>query len=192
MVDGVEPRVTTVGPVQRRYGKPQMVAEKIAMAAQRSVLFPARWRPKLLRMVGAVVGRDVPIAQQVFIGQPSNLTIDDGVMINIGAFIDCSAPVRIGEKSRIGYQAMILSGSHQVEKSVIRRKEGNHTRRPVTVGRGCWIQSRGMVGPGVTMAEGCTLLSCGVLLKSTSSNGEYVGIPATRKRDLSTDDDGHH
>jgi len=46
-----------------------------------------------------------------------------------------------------------------------------------------------MIGPGVTMAEGCTLLACGVLLKSTVPNGEYAGLPATRKRDLPTGDD---
>lgn len=189
MTDTTPPHAAMFGPVWRRYGKPQMVVEKIAMAAQRSVLFPSRWRPVLLRLFGADVGRDIRIAQQVFIGQPSNLTIEDGVVINIGSFIDCSAPVRIGERSRIGYQAMVLTGSHQAENSVYRRKEGNHVRRPVTIERGCWIQSRSTIGPGVTMAEGCTLLAYGMLLKSTSPNGEYAGLPAKRTRDLSTADD---
>ena len=178
-----------VGPVRRRYGKPQMMFEKIAMAAQRSVLFPSRWRPALLRLFGAKIGRNIRIAQQVFIGQPSNLTIEDDVVINIGSFIDCSAPVLIGERSRIGYQVMVLTGSHTAENSVYRRKEGNHVRRSITIQRGCWIQSRSMIAPGVTMAEGCTLLAYGMLLKSTSSNGEYAGIPAKRTRDLSTADD---
>jgi acetyltransferase-like isoleucine patch superfamily enzyme len=189
MTETLKPRAANVGPVQRRYGKPQMVAEKIAMAAQRSVLFPSRWRPALLRLFGAEVGRNIRIAQHVFIGQPSNLTIEDGVVVNVGAFIDCSAPVSIGERSRIGYQVMILTGSHQAENSVYRRKEGNHVRRPIRIERGCWVQSRAMIGPGVTMAEGCTLLAYGVLLKSTTSNGEYAGLPATRTRDLSTADD---
>lgn len=183
------PLAAAVGPVKRRYGKPQMVAEKIAMAAQGSVLFPSPWRPALLRLFGAKIGRNVRIAQKVFIGQPSNLTIEAGVFVNVGAFIDCSAPVRIGEKSRIGYQVMVITGSHRAENSVYRRKEGNHIRRPVTIMRGCWIQSRSMVGPGVTVAEGCTLLAYGVLLKSTIPNGEYAGAPASRKRDLSTADD---
>ncbi len=78
MTETLKPRAANVGPVQRRYGKPQMMAEKIAMAAQRSVLFPSRWRPALLRLFGAEVGRNIRIAQQVFLGQPSNLTIEDG------------------------------------------------------------------------------------------------------------------
>lgn len=182
-------RAEPVGPVRRRYGALHMVAEKIAMAGMQSVIFPARLRPPLLRLFGARIGRNVRIAQRVFIGQPSNLTIDDDVMINVGAFIDCSAPVYLGEKVRIGYQGMVITGSHSAEKSVYRRKEGNHVRRPVRVERGCWIQSRSMIGPGVTMAEGCTLLAYAVLLDSTAANGEYCGIPAKRKRDLSTSDD---
>lgn len=178
-----------VGPVYRRYGKFQMVAEKIAMAGMQSILFPARLRPALLRLFGARIGGNVRIAQKVFIGQPSNLTIEPGVVINIGAFIDCSAPVYVGERVRIGYQAMIVTGSHRAEDSVYRRKEGNHIRRPVTIERGCWIQSRSMIGPGVTMAEGCTLLAGAILLKTTEPNGEYCNVPAIRKRDLSTADD---
>ncbi|GJE37702.1 hypothetical protein [Methylobacterium persicinum] len=183
------PRAASVEPVHRRLGRLQMVAEKVAMAGMQSLLFPGRLRPPLLRLFGAKVGRKVRIAQKVFIGQPGNLTLGDGVVINIGSFIDCSAPVSIGERARLGYQSMIITGSHNTENSVYRRKEGDHVRRPVTIERGCWIQSRGMIGPGVTMAEGCTLLACGVLLKSTVPNGEYAGLPATRKRDLPTGDD---
>lgn len=183
------PRAASVGPVQRRLGRLQTVAEKVAMAGMQSLLFPMRLRPPLLRLFGARVGRNVRIAQKVFIGQPGNLSLGDGVVINIGSVIDCSAPVSIGERVRLGYQAMIITGSHNTENSVYRRKEGDHVRRPITIERGCWIQSRGMIGPGVTMGEGCTLLACGVLLKSTSPNGEYAGLPATRKRDLPTTDD---
>lgn len=182
-------RAAPVGPVQRRYGTLQMVVEKIAMAGMQSVLFPTRLRPPLLRLFGAKIGRNVRIAQKVFIGQPSNLTIGDGVWLNVGAFIDCSAPVYLGERVRVGYQAMVLTGSHSAENSVYRRKEGNHVRRPVRIERGCWIQSRSMIGPGVTMSEGCTLLAYAVLLDPAPPNGEYCGIPAKRKRDLSTRDD---
>ena len=84
---------------------------------------------------------------------------------------------------------MIITGSHSAQNSVYRRKEGNHVRRPIVIERGCWIQSRAMIGPGVTMAEGCILMANGVLLKSTASNGEYAGLPAKRVRELSTTDD---
>ncbi len=187
---GPTPRMAEVGPVQRRFGKIQMMAEKIAMAGMQSVLFPGKLRPSLLRLFGAKIGRNARITQKVFIGQPSNLTIGDDVVINIGSFIDCSAPVFIGDKVRIGYQGMVVTGSHRTENSVYRRKEGDHVRRSVTIERGCWIQSRGMVGPGVIMAEGCTLMAAGVLTKSTLPNGEYAGLPAIRRRDLSTADDG--
>ncbi len=182
-------RMAEVGPVQRRFGKIQMLAEKIAMAGMQSVLFPGSLRPTVLRLFGAKIGRNARITQKVFIGQPSNLTIGDDVVINIGSFIDCSAPVFIGDKVRIGYQGMVVTGSHRTENSVYRRKEGDHVRRSVTIERGCWIQSRGMVGPGVIMAEGCTLMAAGVLTKSTLPNGEYAGLPAIRRRDLSIDDD---
>lgn len=182
-------RAEPVGPLVRRFGRPQFYIEKIVLSAMQSVLFPRSMRPIALRLLGAKIGHNVDIKQKVFIGQPSNLTIDDDVVINIGAFIDCSAPVFVGEKVRIGYQAMILTGSHSAQNSVYRRKEGNHIRRPVSIERGCWIQTRAMIGPGVTMAEGCVLLAAGVLLKSTDNNGEYSGIPALRKRDLSIEDD---
>ena len=178
------PRNAPVGPVRRRYGVLQTLAEKIAMAGMQSILFPSFLRPPLLRLFGAQVGCNVRIAQRVMIGQPSNLAIGDGVVINIGSFIDCSAPVTLGERVRLGYQVMIVTGSHNTHPEVYRRKDGDHVRRPVTIERGCWLHARTFVSPGVIMGEGCTLLAGAVLTKSTLPNGEYAGLPAFRLRDL--------
>lgn len=177
---------TPVGPVNRRLGKIQMIAEKLAMSAMQSVLFPMILRPHVLRLFGASVGNNVRIAQKVMFGQPTNLTISDGVGINIGSFIDCSAPVYIGERVRIGYDVIINTGSHAVSDSVYRRSSNDHVRRPVRIERGCWLQSRSMVSPGVVISEGCVILANAVITKITLSNGEYAGLPAVRKRDLPT------
>lgn len=173
-----------VGPAYRRLGKFQMVAEKMAMSAMQSVLCPIALRPHILRAFGATIGQDVRIAQKVMIGQPTNLTIADGVGINIGSFIDCSAPVIIGERVRIGYGVIINTGSHLVSDSVYRRSADDHIRRPVIIERGCWLQTRCMVSPGVVIAEGCVILAHAVVTKSTLGNGEYAGLPAVRKRSL--------
>lgn len=175
---------SSVGPAYRRYGRAQMFAEKIAMATMQSILFPINLRPAVLRLFGASIGRNVRIAQKVFIGQPTNLVISDGVGINIGSMIDCSAPVFIGEGVRIGYGVMINSGSHSISETVFRRSGDDHVRRPVRIERGCWLQSRSMVCPGVTLAEGCVVLAYAVVTKNTIPNGEYAGLPARRIRDL--------
>ena len=178
-----------VGPAHRRLGKVQMIAEKVAMSAMQSVLCPIKLRLPILRFFGAKIGRNVRIAQKVMIGQPTNLTISDGVGINIGSFIDCSAPVFIGERVRIGYGVIINTGSHMVSQSVYRRSSDDHIRRPVRIERGCWLQTRCMISPGVVVAEGCVVLAHAVITKSTTSNGEYAGLPAVRKRSLSVSDD---
>lgn len=173
-----------VGPAYRRLGTFQTIAEKLAMSAMQSVLCPIRLRPHILRLFGARIGKDVRIAQKVMIGQPTNLTISDGVGVNIGSFIDCSAPVYIGERVRIGYGVIINTGSHMVSDSVYRRTANDHVRRPVRIERGCWLQTRCMVSPGVVISEGCVVLAHAVVTKNTKSNGEYAGLPAARKRDL--------
>lgn len=108
--------------------------------------------------------------------------------VNIGGFIDGSAPVTLEDHVRVGPYVRILTGTHQYRHSVIRRDPRDGTvGRPVLVKRGCWIGMGCSILPGVTVAEGCVIAAGAVIVDDTEPNGLYGGVPAKRIRDLPTD-----
>lgn len=163
-------------------------AFRIMNAVQASTLVPVGFRPVLLRLMGLRVAATARLAEKVYVGSPK-ISLEQGVFINVGAFIDGSAPVCFGEMARIGPYVKILTGTHQFRNSVIRRKDGDNLNLPVIVERGCWIGMGSIIMPGVTVAEGCVVAAGSVVTKSTEPNGLYAGVPASRKRDLSIAED---
>lgn len=148
----------------------------------------ARWRRAMLVFAGADIQPDAIIRQGCFIGS-NTLTIASNVYISVGVFLDGSAPITIADHVRIGPYTKILTGSHPVRSSVIRRRAGENLNLPVSIGRGSWIGMSVSILPGVQIAEGCVIAAGTVLTKSTQPNGLYAGNPGVRKRDLSTEED---
>jgi len=125
------------------------------------------------------------VAERGFIGS-NKLQIENSVFINIGAFLDGSAEIFIGEHVRIGPFVRILTGTHVYANAVLRRgpKSTQHINLPVRIERGCWLGIGVTVMPGVSIAEGCVVAAGALVLASTEPNGLYAGVPAKRVRDL--------
>jgi len=118
-----------------------------------------------------------------------NVELEAYTYIGRYVFIDDQAKVTIHDNARIGAHSRILTRTHPVEASVVRRQAGKNIDIPLTIGRGCWIATGVTIMPGASIAEGCVIGAGAVVTRPTAPNGLYVGSPARRIKDLPTDND---
>lgn len=112
----------------------------------------------------------------------SSVSIGRGSFVNYGCFFDARAPIEIGTRCSIAMEVMFCTSSyllggpeHRAETSV---------GYPIKVGNGCWIGTRALILPGVTIGDGCVIAAGTVVTKDCEPNGLYAGVPSTRIRDL--------
>jgi maltose O-acetyltransferase len=108
--------------------------------------------------------------------------IGEDTFLNRGVQVVNAAPVRIGARCAIGHEAHITTVTHQPGDR--RTRAGTVDLRPVAIEDGCWIGSRAMILPGVTVGEGCVVAAGAVVTQDCEPHGLYGGVPARRLRDL--------
>ncbi|HSW00630.1 MAG TPA: DapH/DapD/GlmU-related protein [Sedimentisphaerales bacterium] len=102
------------------------------------------------------VGKRVRIRSGLLVFRPSNVTIEDGVTINVNCVLQAHAPIRIGRHTLIAANCTIVTATHDMSK------RGDETRlalsaAPVTIGHDCWLGEGVTVLPGVTIGDGAVV-----------------------------------
>lgn len=137
-----------------------------------------RWA--VLRALGFRIEKSV-IASGLYVGR-GRLSIGRGSFLNNDVFIDTTAPVQIGAHVSIGMRVTIITGSH--ERGPSQKRAGAAIASPVSIGDGCWIGAGATILPGVSIGSGCIIAAGSVVTKDCQPNGEYVGVPARRRAEL--------
>lgn len=104
------------------------------------------------------------------------------VWINHRAYFDTRDWIRIGDRTAFGMEVTVVTSTHEPGDHDNRR--GPYRTAPVTIGAGCWIGTRAMIMPGVTIADGVTVAAGAVVTRDCEPDGLYAGVPAKRVRDL--------
>ena len=149
----------------------------------RSAFVHWRLRRVCLRACGWQIGPGVVVSEGVRF-TAGRIALCEDVWIGREVYFDDPGGVHVGQAARIGAFSRILTRTHPIESSVIRRIEGRDIERPVRIERGCWIGVGVTILPGVTIAEGCVIGAGSVVPRPTMPNGLYLGSPARRVRDL--------
>lgn len=108
--------------------------------------------------------------------------IEKDVFINHNVFIDAWESVTIKKNTSIAFDVMICTSSHRIGEN--NKRAGESKRRPVVIGKGCWIGARCIILPGVTIGDGCVIAAGSVVNKDCDSNSLYAGTPARFIRKL--------
>lgn len=149
-----------------------------------SPLMSSGMRIRLLRMIGVRLPWTAFIADNVFIGSPL-VTFGENSGCSVDCFFDGSGHIDIGDNVRFGARCMVLTSTHPIEPSVIRRDLNKPTiPDAVRIGRGSWLCSNVTVLPGVDIGEGCVIAAGSVVTSDLAPHGLYAGAPARRVRDL--------
>lgn len=104
--------------------------------------------------------------------------------VSIGAFslmsgslhVDVGAPIRIGDRVRIGHDVSLLTVDHAVGTEAMR--SGRRKAGPIDIGDGAWIASRVVVLPGVRIGAGAIVAAGAVVTRDVPANTVVAGVPA--------------
>jgi len=131
------------------------------------------WRRLVLKAFGATIAPTARVHASVSVWLPSNLQLDEHVLVGPRARLYNQGKISIGAKTIVSQGAYICASSHD-----IRDPNFQLVLRPVVIGRQCWIAADAFVGPGVTMKDHSVVAARGALFNDAEPDGVYRGNPA--------------
>lgn len=114
------------------------------------------------------------------------ITIEKGAFLNHNVFVDGWEHVLIKENAAIAFDVLICTSSHKIGDQF--KRAGWSDRKPIVIGKGCWIGARATILPGVTIGDGCVIAAGSVVTKDCEPNTLYGGVPARKIRLLGEDE----
>jgi putative colanic acid biosynthesis acetyltransferase WcaF len=138
-----------------------------------SPFFCRKWRVFLVRIFGGDVDWSCSLNRLAKIDHPWNLKM--GALSSIGEFswIYCLDKISIGEKSCIGKDVYILTGSH-----LINSNNFELTTKPVVIGSCVWISTKAIILPNVKIEDFVVVGAGSVVTKEVLSCQIVGGNPA--------------
>jgi acetyltransferase-like isoleucine patch superfamily enzyme len=157
----------------------------IIMHIAMSPFLPTRILRRIaLRMIGIRLPKSSYIAAGTILGS-NKISIGERVGINVLCHLDGAADIVLEDNVRLGSGVTIITGTHDIEPSVLRRDLTKPTvPRPVKIGRGSWVAAKVVILPGVTIGEGCVVAAGAVVTRDLPPNGLYGGVPAKLIKEL--------
>ncbi len=163
---------------------------------ERTQPLKARWQLRSVSQVGVratllgkatvdgsdmVVGDDFKVwsgHRKTVISGWGRMRFGDRVFVNSGTIILCVEQITVGNDVAFGNEVMVFdSDSHGVAGGDVRQA-------PVTIGDGCWLGSRSMVLPGVTLGRRVLVAAGAVVTKDVPDDCLVAGNPARVIRTL--------
>ncbi|MDF3070943.1 MAG: transferase hexapeptide repeat containing protein [Polyangiaceae bacterium] len=149
----------------------------------------SRTRTVMLRAAGVKIGAHSLVQGKVRVtghGNPCELlSIGEGTLVTGGLHVDLGAPIRIGNRVRLGHDVSLLTINHAVGPASLRA--GLSYFGEIVIEDGCWLASRCTVLPGVSIGEGSIVAAGSVVTRNVPPRTLVAGVPARVKRDLSED-----
>jgi putative colanic acid biosynthesis acetyltransferase WcaF len=135
---------------------------------------PAGMRPRLLRIFGANVGKDVLIRHDVRIQWPWKLRIGNSVWIGEGAWLINLSDIVIGDNVCISQEAVVCTGGHNPRDESFGFANGE-----VVIGSGAWLGMRSFIRPGSRIGADACIAACTTAPRVVAENVILRGVGAT-------------
>lgn len=131
---------------------------------------PSSFRPTILRIFGAKIGRRVVLRRGLRVHFPWKLEIADDCWIGEDVWFINHEKVTIGSNVCVSQRSIICSGGHDYRSSSL-----EFAHKPVEIKDGAWVCLDAKVLPGVTIGE-CSVISAGeVVRKSVPDFSMFIG-----------------
>lgn len=140
-----------------------------------------KWRVWLLKLFGAKIDWTSSIHPTAKIEYPWNLTIGPLSSLGEKSWTYAMAPITIGEKTCIGKDTYLLTGSHNILSN-----EFELITKPIKIGDCCWLTTGVTILPGIEIGDYCVIGVNSTVTKDVDSWNVVGGNPAKfiKKRDL--------
>lgn len=145
-------------------------------------------RARLLRLLGAKVGRNVRVYEARFFNLENgfgHLELADDVHLGPGCLLDLTEKVRIGRGAVVSARAVILT--HQDVGS--QHRAGLLERYPVSraqvsISEDCFIGSGAVILAGADLGPRTLVAAGAVVVNSVEGNSLVAGVPARVKKNF--------
>lgn len=131
-----------------------------------------------LRLNGAHIGARVIYYPGVWIAPGRNLTVGDDVDFARGVIVETAGGVEIGDRTLIGYGAVIMSGNHEIPPNRGRIFYGGYRRAKIIIGSDVWIGANSVILPGRSIGDGAVIGAGSIVTKDVEPYHVVVGTPA--------------
>jgi len=143
-------------------------------------------RVRILKALGATIGKNVVFRPGVIFDNPEKIMIGDNVSINHRCYLSAAGNLRIGSNVSIAHDCSIMSSTHSFEnESNIRTAPLRYA--PVLIGSNVWIGMKTAILLGVAIGDNTVIGACSLVNKPLPGNGVYVGIPAKQIKSITQD-----
>jgi acetyltransferase-like isoleucine patch superfamily enzyme len=109
---------------------------------------------------------------------PKGIRIGKYCRIGLNCHLDGEGGVTIGDGTILAPHVVILSSSHNYNQTQYLPYNELDEKRPVTIGRGCWLGWGVMIVPGVTIGDGAVIAMGSVVTKDVPAGALVGGNPA--------------
>jgi maltose O-acetyltransferase len=137
----------------------------------------AEGRRALLEELLGHIGTDVVIVSPFFCEYGEQITIEDGVFINLNVMFLDVAPIVVKRRAMIGPGVQLLTATHPVEAEA-RCEQKLEQGKPITIGEDAWLGGGVIVLPGVTVGDRTTVGAGSVVTRDLPADVLAVGSPA--------------
>jgi acetyltransferase-like isoleucine patch superfamily enzyme len=120
------------------------------------------------------------IRERAKVISPDQLKMGDHCWIGEGAVLDASGGMEIGEHTSIGLNCLIFTHSSWLANMALENHSGSDLieRKPVRIGKGCFIGGNSVIMPGVTIGDFATVQPLSVVAKDVPARSLVAGNPA--------------
>jgi maltose O-acetyltransferase len=131
-------------------------------------------RALLGELLGSL-GTDAWIEAPFYCDYGAQITLGDGVFVNMNCVFLDPAPITIGAHAQLGPAVQLLTATHPLDAAA--RTAGPELARPITIGPRAWLGGGVIVLPGVTIGADTVVGAGSVVVRDLPAGVVAVGNP---------------
>src|SRR5262245_23728003 len=139
-------------------------------------------RRRLLEELLGAVGAEVAVEPPFYCDYGTQITLEDGVFVNMNCVFLDPAAIRIGRQTFLGPCVQLLTPTHPLDAAA--RVAGPEAARPITIRPRVPLGAGVIVGPGGTIGADTTIGAGSVVVRDVPAGVVAVGNPCRVVRSL--------